>query len=260
MNQTPQCADGRNASTVAVDALETALNHSFTDKEFLNAALSHRSFVHQRKDACPEEPEQEDNQRLEFLGDAVLSICVSTLLYHRFPESKEGVLSKMRAGMVNEIQLADLGRRLDVPEALFLGHGEDVTGGRDKNSIIADAMEAIIAAVYLDAGFEAAMAVVSEIWGDLIDRSSMDNILKDFKTHLQERVQKHKNQTPDYRLIKTEGPDHARVFTIGLHLKGSLVSEGQGRSKKEAEQAAAQKALEMMDDPESDFDWTVRDS
>ena len=227
---------------IGVSNLQQGLGYRFDDEEILISALRHRSYVNQFK----ESGEVEDNQRLEFLGDAVLSICVSTLLYHRFPDSKEGVLSRMRAGLVNESRLADLARDYGLDQALLLGRGEESTGGRDKNSILADAMEAVLGAIYLDGNLDASMVVVKRLWGDLVDRSSKDDLLKDFKTRLQEEAQKTHGQPPDYELTGSEGPDHDRTFMVTLKLAGETVSTGTGKSKKEAEQSAAKAALKVL--------------
>jgi ribonuclease-3 len=237
--------DEERADDVA--RLESALGYRFADRELLYTALRHRSWVHQVKAQSSDEAEPEDNQRLEFLGDTVLSLCTSTLLFHRFEDLKEGELSRMRAGLVREAGLADMARCIGIGEAIFLGRGEETTGGREKNSILADAVEALMAAVYLDGGFDAAMAVVKNLWGDMIARSSKDDFLKDFKTRLQETAQATVGQTPEYRLTGSEGPDHALTFEVTLVLAGRDVSTGRGRSKKEAEQAAAQAALEVLE-------------
>ena len=231
----------------ALDTLESNLGYSFADPGLLDTALRHRSFVHQFKDKEDVDQLLEDNQRFEFLGDAVLGLCISTLLYDEFPDDKEGTLSRMRAGLVNESRLANLAREIGVSEALFLGRGEETTGGRDKNSILADALEAIMAAVYLDGGYEAAFMVVDRLWGDLIVRAAANDLLRDYKTQLQERTQRDWGLTPQYHLTGSEGPDHARTFEITLYLGNRAVSTGRGRSKKSAEQAAARSALEMLD-------------
>ncbi|MFH1092314.1 MAG: ribonuclease III [Pseudomonadota bacterium] len=252
--------DPRNSTTVpfdlspeqesALDRLEANLGHVFNDRSLLVTALRHRSFVHQLKEASLWEQDPADNQRLEFLGDAVLSLMVSTLLYHEFPDLKEGLLSRMRAGLVNEGRLADMARQINLDQALLLGRGEEVTGGRDKNSILADALEAVVAAVYLDAGFASAMSMVENLWGELIRRSFSDDFLKDFKTKLQETTQRLLGQTPEYRLTASAGPDHDRVFEVALFLYGRQAGTGRGRSKKEAEQEAAREVLEKLDEGE----------
>jgi ribonuclease-3 len=229
----------------ALDRLQGALGHRFGNNDLLLIALSHRSFVHQHGDGN-NEIGLEDNQRLEFLGDAVLSLTVSTLLYHRFPDVREGMMSRMRAGLVNEMQLADMARQIGVDQALLLGRGEETTGGRDKNSILADAVEALVAAVYLDGGFKAAMDLVARLFEDLINRSDHDDLLKDFKTKFQEKTQALMGETPEYKLTGTSGPDHARIFEVTLTVAGKDVSKGRGHSKKEAEQAAAKAGLVVL--------------
>lgn len=230
----------------AIRHLEQQLGYTFVDRESLYTALRHRSYVFQYREVGEREDTLEDNQRLEFLGDAVLSLCVSTLLIKKFPLEKEGVLSRMRAGLVNEVQLSEMARDLGVPHAVFLGRGEEATGGRDKNSILADALEAVMAAIYLDSSFERILKIVAHLWGDLIDRSSTDDLLKDFKTRLQEYTQKNTGEAPEYRITGSDGPDHARIFKVTLVLEGKSISTGHGRSKKEAEQAAAKAGLKIL--------------
>ncbi|MFH1139408.1 MAG: ribonuclease III [Pseudomonadota bacterium] len=242
-----------NPEDEALRGLEKALGYDFKNRTFLKTALRHRSYVHQQTEGPGFHLPVEDNQRFEFLGDAVLSLAISTLLYDKFPSLKEGVLSRMRAGLVNELQLSGMARDIGIPEALYLGRGEESTGGREKNSILADAMEALLASIYLDGGFPAAMKVVSRLFQELIFRSSQDDLLKDFKTRLQEKTQGFFGQTPEYRLSASEGPDHARTFEVTLFLAGKPVSSGRGRSKKEAEQAAAKAGLDKIDLNELDF-------
>jgi len=248
MTDRPEASMMSPSQETAVTDLESSLGHVFSHREYLLTALRHRSYVHQHREAGDTEEIMPDNQRLEFLGDAVLSLSVSTLMYDRFPLVKEGVLSRRRAGLVNETQLADMARKIGVPEALFLGRGEEGSGGRNKNSILADTLEAILAAVYLDGGFKTALDVVTRLWGGLIDRSPQNDFLKDFKTRLQEETQAEYGQTPEYRLTGTEGPDHDRTFEITLYLDGQALSVGRGKSKKEAEQHAARTALGLRFD------------
>ncbi|MBW1709153.1 MAG: ribonuclease III [Deltaproteobacteria bacterium] len=226
--------------------LEGRLGYTFTDRSFLLIALRHRSYIHEVRSDVKEGEPVEDNQRFEFLGDAVLSLCISTLLYETFPKDKEGELSKMRAGLVNESQLANIARSIGVAPCLALGRGEEATGGRDKSSILADAFEAILAAIYLDGGFTAAINVVEHLLGDLIVKSSTQDFLKDYKTRLQELTQELFNKAPVYRLDGTEGPDHSKTFVVTLTLGAEEVAVGQGRSKKEAERSAARAALQVL--------------
>lgn len=231
----------------ALEDLQRAIGHFFHDINYLLAALRHRSFINQARDTDNSGRRLDDNQRLEFLGDAVLSLAISTLLYQTFPDLQEGQLSKMRAGLVNEVQLSDIARDISIAPCLFLGRGEEATGGREKNSILADALEAVLAAIYLDEGFAKALKVVDARWGSLIARSSRDDLLKDFKTRIQEYTQRAFSLTPEYRLNGSSGPDHARVFEVSLILAGQKISDGRGRSKKEAEQNAAQNALKTIE-------------
>lgn len=226
--------------------LENRIGYRFTDRALLVTALRHRSFIHETHADLKERQDAEDNQRLEFMGDAVLSMCISSLLYQAFPEMKEGELSKMRAGLVNESQLASIARDTGVAPCLALGRGEEATGGRNKNSILADAFEAILAAIYIDGGFAAAAAVVEHLLGDLVVKSSTQDLLQDYKTRLQELTQEIYNQVPVYRLAGTNGPDHSKTFMVTLVLGSEKLAVGQGRSKKEAERDAARSALEIL--------------
>jgi ribonuclease-3 len=237
--------------------LASRLGYHFRDPWLLQTALTHRSIVHQLNDPPKTGYPDLDNQRLEFLGDAVLGLTVSTLLYKKFPGYKEGLLSRLRAGLVNEARLAQLARQVGVPEALRIGRGEEVSGGRDKDSILADALEAIVAAVYLDGGFPAAFRVVEGLLGPLMDREDHQELLKDFKTRLQEQTQRAYGLTPEYRLTDSWGPDHERTFQITLYLGDAPVAKGDGRSKKEAEQSAARAALNARE--EDDFQLLEND-
>lgn len=168
------------------------------------------------------------------------------MLYRAFPEVREGELSKMRAGLVNDHQLASIAREIGLAPCLILGRGEETSGGRDKNSILADALEAILGAIYLDGGMDAVMNTVERLLGGLIAQSSTEDLLKDYKTALQELTQERFNQPPTYRLIGTEGPDHAKTFKVALILGNQELAVGQGRSKKEAERHAAETALRIL--------------
>ncbi|MBW2091041.1 MAG: ribonuclease III [Deltaproteobacteria bacterium] len=234
------------ADTILLAELEGRLGYKFADRSLLLTALRHRSYIHEAKADFKGRDNLEDNQRLEFLGDAVLSLCISTLLYQAFPGEKEGELSKMRAGLVNESQLSNIARQISVAPCLALGRGEEATGGRDKNSILADAFEAILAGVYLDGGFVAAINVVERLLGGLIAKSSTQDLLRDYKTRLQELTQELYNETPVYRLDGSTGPDHSKTFVVTLSLGSEDLAVGQGRSKKEAEQSAARAALQIL--------------
>ncbi len=230
-----------------LDDLENQLGYKFTDRSLLLTALRHRSYIHESRAETRERQNLDDNQRLEFLGDAVLSLSISTLLYKAFPKEREGELSKMRAGLVNETQLANIARQIGIAPCLALGRGEEATGGRDKNSILADAFEAVLAAIYLDGGFAAATNVVKCLLGDLIAKSSTQDFLKDYKTRLQEITQELFNEAPVYRLDEAKGPDHSKTFMVTLTLGSEELTVGQGRSKKEAERSAARAALRILE-------------
>jgi ribonuclease-3 len=191
-----------------------------------------------------EENSNLDNERLEFLGDAVLQLAVTDYLYAQFPKLAEGKLAKVRAGVVSRPTLADVARSIDLGAHIKLTAAEDRTGGRDKDSIMADALEAVIGAVYLDAGLEAATGLVLRLWGDRIDDRAKRPGLKDYKTRLQEVVAKD-GRRPEY-LTEGSGPDHEPSFVARVEVEGVLLGMGSGRSKKEAEQAAAQQALETL--------------
>ena len=220
---------------VKMRALMRTLGYDFADAGLLRLALTHPSFASQR--------EARDNQRLEYLGDAVLQLCVSRRLYDLFPDLPEGQLSRRRALLVCELSLCEAARRLGLGGALLLDRGETQTGGRTKPSLLADAMEAVIAAVYLDGGIEAAAQLVDRAIGDY-DRG--DVLRVDAKTALQEHLQAQGHPTPVYETVHEEGPPHERVFTERVVLNESTAFEGRGGSKKQAQQQAAQRALEQL--------------
>ena len=214
-------------------ALAARLEVDYTP-ETLERALTHRSFAYENG-GLP------TNERLEFLGDAVLGLVVTDTLFRRHPDLPEGQLAKLRAAVVNMRALADIGRGLDVGAHLRLGRGEESTGGRDKSSILADAVEALIGAAYLDRGLEAAAGLVHRLVDDMIDRADVLGAGPDWKTSLQELAAQLGLGSPDYRITGT-GPDHAKTFTAEVVLDGTPRGWGTGRSKKEAEQAAASTA------------------
>jgi ribonuclease-3 len=220
--------------------LQLALGWNFTDLELLERALTHRSY-------CSEHGLEESNERLEFLGDAVLGFVVTTYAYDRFPHLPEGELAKLRAAVVSAETLAVVAQELDVGACLRLGKGEDVSGGRGKPSILADAMEALIAAVYLDGGIDPARGFILSLFAPLVasagERAAEASFTEDWKSALQEWSQAQGRGLPHYRLAAAEGPDHRRRFDIEVLLEGEIVARAEGRSKKEAEQQAAKAAL-----------------
>jgi ribonuclease-3 len=216
------------------------LHHEFTHLAFIEEAFRHSSYVNERMNE-----DLRDNERLEFLGDAVLNLVVGHLLMMRFPGLKEGDLSRMRANLVNASQLADLARGLDLGDYIQLGKGEMMTHGRDKNSILAGAFEAVLAAVYLDGGFDAAFRVIEIHMAPLLSEVHTLEGYQDFKSQLQEHVQMTHHEVPVYKVVHEGGPDHDKTFGVELTIR-DLKTEGTGKSKKLAEQDAARKALEIL--------------
>jgi ribonuclease-3 len=220
--------------------LEGLLGHRFADPRLLEEALTHKSFLNENV-----APGRKHNERLEFLGDAVLGLCIGHLLMERFPDVREGELSMIRAQVVNETHLADVATQLALGEWLYLGRGEEQTGGRRKPSLLADACEALLAAVYLDGGFAAAFGVVRRMFEPRF--AALEAAGKsDFKTRLQERAQATWRETPRYGVVDEKGPDHEKKFVVAVLVGGKELARGEGRSKKEAEQRAAHAALEAL--------------
>ena len=219
--------------------LEKAIGYQFRDIGLLQNALAHSSYANERWHNS-----LMSNERLEFLGDSVLGMLVANYLYRAFPDRPEGELTRMRADMVCEQTLARIAGQLGLGEHLLLGKGEEQGGGRSRNSILADAVESVIAACYLDGGMDAAKAFVEKFVLVTVPTQKMNNA--DYKTALQELVQQKKNQTLAYHLVGESGPDHDKKFTVELTLNGTVVGTGIGSSKKRAEQAAAQVAMEKL--------------
>jgi ribonuclease-3 len=215
--------------------LERRLGARFEHSDHLRAALLHRSYV-------AEHPDAEHNERMEFLGDAVLQLIVTVYLFEHHPELSEGEMAKVRAGLVNGVELAEVAREVELGDHLVLGRGEMASGGQEKESILADAMEAVIAAIYLDQGLEGARRFILERWAGRIEARVAAPGKRDYKTRLQEVVAQ-VGKRPHYRITE-QGPDHDKVFMAVLEVDGDIVGEGIGRSKKEAEQNAAARALE----------------
>jgi ribonuclease-3 len=220
------------------DDLTAILDYSFKNEELLSQAFRHPSYVYEKDD-----PGVSDNQRLEFLGDAVINLAISHLLMESFPEMKEGDLSKYRASLVSESGLHFIARELELGHYLLLGKGEERTNGRKKPSILTDALEALIGAIYLDGGFTDVLRVIEGIFSPLLNRIGLGGSINDFKTELQEYSQEAFQSTPEYRLEKETGPDHNKTFYVAVYLKGNVLGRGEGKSKKEAEQRAAKEAL-----------------
>ena len=211
----------------------------------LEEALTHPSFANEQK------PDRRiDNQRLEFLGDAVLGLVTSELLMQRFPAANEGELSLMRSLLVNTEALAAWARSVDLAPSLRLGRGADAAGERDRDNVLADAVEAIVGAVYVARGIEGAREIGGLVVGDPLGRlGESRSVGRDAKSELQEQVQAEGSSSPLYRVLGTEGPDHRRAFHVGVEVDGEVIGEGRGRSKKLAEQAAARAAIEARTNP-----------
>ena len=221
--------------------LQTNIQYRFKDATLLEEALRHSSFVNEQTDSG-----LRDNERLEFLGDAVLNLVIGHLLMRAYPQMREGDLSRIRANLVNETQLADIARSMDLGGHLKLGKGEIQTGGQDKNSILADAVEALIAAIYLDSGFSAAFSMIETHFAGLIEAAPELTTGQDFKSRLQESVQGKIQELPRYRVIEASGPDHDKTFYVEM-TAGDLKTQGVGKIKKMAEQDAARQALELFE-------------
>lgn len=225
-----------------LDILEANLGYRFLDRSLLNTALCHRSFLNENQNRC-----KEDNERLEFLGDAVLGLCVGHTLMRKSPGKKEGELSKLRSSLVSEPALAEMARMIDLGRFVRLGKGEALSGGADKNSILSDAFEAVIAAIYLDTGFDRTHELVRDLFGDAVDRALCTSRVTDYKSSLQEYGQEAFATTPQYTVTREIGPDHDKTFEICLEL-AHIRAKGFGKTKKAAEQDSARNALDMIKD------------
>jgi ribonuclease III len=224
-----------------LDELQTLLAYRFRDPDLLATALTHTSWINEAA-----APGRVDNERLEFLGDAVLALVTSDLLMTRLPDAPEGELSRARAALVSEGGLGRAAAALDLGRFIWLGRGEEKTGGRSRPSILANALEALLGAVYLDGGLEAARAIAAQLFqSDLGDVRRYARL--DFKSRLQERAQALWQVAPVYEVVGVSGPDHDKRFEVSLAIAGQSWGRAGGRSKKEAEQAAAAAALEMID-------------
>ncbi len=222
--------------------LAKALGHAFGDVTLLDLALTHGSYANEAPDMAGE-----DNERLEFLGDAVLQLGISDMLMEHFPAYDEGELSKARAFMVSEQSLAGMARRYEIGDFILLGKGEEKAAGREKDSILGDAFESIIGAIYLDGGHEAAFSFIRRVFRSVVDEWEKKPGNRDFKSLLQEVSQDRFKEIPRYRTTGASGPDHDRTFEVEASIGDRLTATGTGKSKKEAEQDAARKALEKLD-------------
>jgi ribonuclease-3 len=218
-----------------IESLEKTLGYTFKDKKLIIEALTHKSYK-----------QPYDNERLEFLGDAVLDLIVGEYLFNKFKKSDEGKLSKIRASLVNETGFDKLARSLNLGEYIFLSNAEQNNGGREKSSLLSNAFEAVIGAIYLEAG----LSVVQEIAIELIEKNhkviSLDSLFRDFKTTLQELTQARFGITPEYKVVASRGPDHKKEFEVSVMIEDKEYARGSGKSKKIAQQESAKKAVEML--------------
>ncbi len=219
-------------------AWEDEIQYHFQDKKLLELALTHSSYTNENARHC-------NNQRLEFLGDSVLSLLVAELLYKRFPEKDEGELTKLRSSLVCDRSLAAFGKQIHLGEKLVLGKGEEVSGGRTRTSNLEDAFEALVGAIYLDGGLNKTREFVLQFIPDRIELEHLAT-QSDYKTTLQEIIQKNPEENISYVLIGESGPDHDKRFVSEVRLNSNVIGQGEGKSKKQAEQMAAKQALQLM--------------
>jgi ribonuclease III len=221
--------------------VESIVGYRFEDPSLLIGALTRRSFWHENRDTC-----DEHNERLEFLGDAVLGLVIADILYREFPDDEEGELQKKRGSLVNRAALAQLMRHLDVGRFVRMGRGDELSGCRDRDSILADTLEAVIAAVYLDGGFHSAEEMIQTHFYPLIERCATREGLDDSKSMLQETAQAKFGITPTYEVVEQWGEEHSKTFAVAVYLGEEVCGFGTGRNKREAAQNAAREALEKL--------------
>jgi ribonuclease-3 len=230
----------RSNKSILLKGLQKRISYRFRNTQLLTQALTHRSSLQEKKQ------EGEDNERLEFLGDSVIELAVSHLLMKRFPNMAEGGLSKARALLVKEATLASVARGVRLGQAMLLGRGEERTGGRAKDSILAGCLEALLAAVYLDGGYAKAFQLVERLYIPFLEEMNGALMDQDFKTKLQEYMQRHRSAPPQYLVTAEKGPAHAKAFEVSIIVNGRAYGMGRGKSKKEAEQRAAEEALRSL--------------
>ncbi|MEM5787419.1 MAG: ribonuclease III [Syntrophobacteraceae bacterium] len=227
-----------------LEKLQDELDYRFRNQELLFRALIHRSFAYENPDITA------DNETLEFLGDSVLGLAISHILLERFPNYDEGELSRLRSSIVNERELAQIALSVSLGDYLLLGKGEELSGGRHKPSLLSNALEALLAAVYLDGGLDSAIELVKRMFYAYLENREEEYLLraldKDFKTQLQEITQARLKLTPSYYLEGEEGPDHEKIFHMRVLIGERVLARGSGKSKKEAQQEAARKAIEHI--------------
>jgi len=232
-------------TTVAPDAglgdVEAVMSYSFTNPDLLLDSLTRRSYWHENRDSC-----ERHNERLEFLGDAVLGLVIAEKLYEEFPQFEEGDLQKSRAKLVNRTSLANLARELGIGKFIRMGRGDELSGCRDRDSILADTLEALIAAVFLDGGFIAAKSFILKAFSDLIEILNNGSEEHDYKSLFQERIQSSMGMTPTYQVVAQWGEEHCKTFAVAVQVGEDTVGQGTGRNKRQAAQNAARNALEAL--------------
>ncbi|MBU0981146.1 ribonuclease III [Patescibacteria group bacterium] len=221
-----------------LNQLEEQIGITFTDKSLLELAFVHKSYVNEAED------QEKHNERMEFLGDAVLELCVTDYVFRTYPDQPEGELTNWRSALVKGKNLAKVARELHLGDYLKLSRGEELSGGRDKTYILANTTEALIGAIYLDKGYEKANKFVLKFIITMLDEIIKQKLYIDAKSRIQELAQEKLSLTPRYDLLKESGPDHDKIFTMGIYFEKELIAKGTGPSKQEAEQAAAHKALQ----------------
>lgn len=226
-----------------IEGIQAGLHYSFRNRDLLVEALTHKSFHHEAKDR-----DLRHNERLEFLGDSVIGLIVVESLFLNNEAYSESVLAKVKSYIVSETVLAEIAGTIGLDRFIMLGKGEEFTGGRTKKSILSDALEAVIGAVYLDGGFDRARELVLKFLGDKIDAAILSGEFHDYKTELQERTQMLYGLLPEYRVVREQGEEHKRIFTISVFVGGRDLGTASGGKKKEAEALAAKKALEALSD------------
>jgi ribonuclease-3 len=225
---------------MTIDDLQKDIGISFKNSELLQRAFVHRSHLNEAKESCL------SNERLEFLGDSVLSFLTSEFLYTKYPDFEEGTLTNIRSSLVKTGSLAEVAQRLHLGELLLLSHGEEASGGRHNQSLLADAFEALLGAMYLDQGAERVREFLSRCLFPATEAIVRTKAYLDYKSLLQEIIQQESRISPTYQVVKSEGPDHAKTFWVQAHVNSEILGTGSGKSKQEAEQAAAKNALEKM--------------
>lgn len=224
------------------EELESRLGYKFNDQTLLFRAITHSSYANENKDVGG------DNEKLEFLGDSVLGLVITHLVMEEFPHSSEGKLSQLRTSIINEEALARISREIDFGQYILLGKGEESSQGREKKSILADCLEAVLGAIYLDGGFGEVFNLVKTYFYPLIQEIKMNGFKKDYKSELQKYMQNMFREAPKYLLNNEIGPEHDKIFDVEVFFRNNVLARGVGKSKKEAEQKAAEEALKVITD------------